>query len=170
MKRFISAIIAILCLVSFTDVYASAKSIQPQLDNSVIQTDCKYIGDGLYIYTELNEYSLSADIPSTLSLSSTKNATLTSTITDSSGTVLVKYVLSASFSYNGSTALCTSSTYSTNVYASGWSFANTSSAKSGNVAYGSFTAVNKVMLITVQTINRNLSISCDKDGNISKSY
>lgn len=175
MKKFISAIIVLLCIFSSTEMNVNAQSYDSkaydlQSVQTVLQRDFDYIGDGLYICTELSQYSPSIYTSPALTVSSSKSATLTSTVTDSSGNVLIKYVLSATFTYNGSSATCTSASYSTNVYSNGWSFSNATSSKSGNTAYGAYTAVNKVLLITVQSISRNLTISCDKDGNISRTY
>lgn len=169
MKKFISAIIALLLFISIPTMGVNAKSDDYKTEKNIIQSSSEYLGDGLYLYIELME-TLPTGQNSILSTTSSKGATLTSTITDSSGNVLAKYVLSASFTYNGSTSTCTSANHNTNAYANGWSFSSATSSKSGNTAYGSYTAVNKYLLITIQTVSGNVSISCDKNGNITKSY
>lgn len=117
--------------------------------------------DGYYatVYVDLQNFN---------ARSSTKTASKTYKISSPSGEVVATYKLTASFSYPyNNTAKCTSASYNTTVNNSNWSFSNCSATKSGNQATGKFTINHSVLGITLDTIERTLTISCDKNGNIS---
>ena len=63
------------------------------------------------------------------------------------GSVVATYTLKGKFSYDGTTATCTSATYSTTTESSLWSFESTTAYPSGAKAVGSFTA--KTFLQTI---------------------
>lgn len=100
--------------------------------------------------------------------SSTKTATKTCNISSNTGEVVATYKLIASFSYPyNDTARCTSTTYSTSVNDSSWSFSDCSADKSGNKATGHFIIKKTFLGITRDTIEKTITITCDKNGNIS---
>ena len=170
MKKVLTSLLTIICCITFATLptYASNIIEKPVVsDVSTITCSSEYLGDGLYLDTELIEYVPESKI-SLMAASSSKSAAMSSKIHDSKGNILAEYTLSATFTYNGSTSSCTSVSHSSSVNANGWSFTSAASSRSGNTASGSFTAVNKVLGITVQTINRSLSITCSADGTISK--
>ena len=78
-----------------------------------------------------------------------------------------KVVLTGSYSYTGSNATCTSSTCNVTIYDSSWYTVSKSSSKSGNTATASATMGEKLLGVTVRQVPVSLSISCDKDGNLS---
>jgi hypothetical protein len=170
LKKVIISFLSIICItLAALPSYAGNVIQKPVVsDVSIVSCSSEYLGNGLYLNTELIEYAPANKI-SIMAASSSKSATLTSKVQDAKGNTLVEYTLSATFTYNGSTSSCTSVSHSSSAIASGWSFSSTSSSRSGNAASGSFTAVNKVLGITVQTIKRGLSITCTSDGTISKS-
>lgn len=98
----------------------------------------------------------------------TKNGLKDVKFTDSDGNVEWKYTLSATFSYvYGSSVSCTSAKYSNNIYDNAWSFSNGSATKSGGTAYGRGHYAKKVLFVTVKNIDIDISITCDKYGNLS---
>ena len=98
----------------------------------------------------------------------TKTGSKDITATDSNGNVEWKYTLSATFSYvYGSSVSCTSSTYKNNIYDSSWTFSNGSATRSGNTAYGKGHYTKKVLFVTTKNYDVDISVSCDKYGNIS---
>ena len=86
---------------------------------------------------------------------------------DSEGALDWKVVLTGSYSYTGSNATCTSSTCNVTIYDSSWYTVSKSSSKSGNTATASATMGEKLLGVTVRQVPVSLSISCDKDGNLS---
>ena len=85
----------------------------------------------------------------------------------SNGVAQWKAVLSGSFTYTGSSATCTKSNCSVTVYNSEWYTISKSAGKSGNTATGSFSMGRKLMGTTVETKDITLTLSCDKNGNLS---
>ena len=75
-------------------------------------------------------------------------------------------VLTGSFSYNGSSATCSSSSVDVTIFDSNWYVISKSASKSGNTASASVTmgcSYDGIMT----TIPANLSLKCDKNGNLS---
>ena len=86
---------------------------------------------------------------------------------NSDNTLAWKASITATFSYNGTTASCTSVSKSTSVYDSAWKCTSSSCSKSGATATGNFTFKRYVLLVPVQTVNKTLTLTCDKNGNVS---
>lgn len=88
--------------------------------------------------------------------------------TNSNGVLEWKYTLTATFSYvAGVSSTCTQASYTQSIYENGWSFSNGSATKSGNVATGKGTFKHKVLFITTKTYNIDISLTCDKYGNVT---
>ena len=85
---------------------------------------------------------------------------------DSSNQILWSYTLYGTFSYNGSTATCTNTDDSYNINNSNWHNDSHGHYGSGNTAYGSVTMKKKVLGITVDTVTKNVSLSCSPDGTL----
>lgn len=85
----------------------------------------------------------------------------------SDGNAKWKAVVSGSFSYTGSRAVCTSSSVDVTIYASSWYTLSKSATKSGNTAKAYVTIGEKQGGVTVTKIPVSLSLSCDKDGKLS---
>lgn len=86
---------------------------------------------------------------------------------DSTGIAQWKVALNGSFTYNGSSATCTSASCSVTIYNSEWYTISKNASKSGNTANGSFSIGRKVLGVTVETKDVTLKLSCDKNGNLS---
>lgn len=73
------------------------------------------------------------------------------------------YVLCAVFTYNGVTSSANSCSYKANIYRQGWDIKSHSEYVSGSTAYGRavFTGPNG------ETRNVSLTLTCDKNGNIT---
>lgn len=76
-------------------------------------------------------------------------------------------VLHGSFTYNGTTAACTSASITYTIYNSNWHFQSKNAWPSGNTANGTLTMDRKFLGITIQTVTKSLTITCDANGNIS---
>lgn len=98
----------------------------------------------------------------------TQTYSKTVTYKDSDGNVDWEYKLTATFSYEyGVSSTCTKVSYTKTINDSGWSFSDGSATKSGNVATGKGTFKYKVLFITTQTRNVNITLTCDKYGNVT---
>lgn len=86
---------------------------------------------------------------------------------DGDGTANWKVTLTGSFTYTGSSASCTSSSVDVTIYNSAWYAISKSASKSGNTASASVTMGEKRGGVTVTKVPVSLSLSCDKNGNLS---
>lgn len=78
-------------------------------------------------------------------------------ITSSNGKLLATFTLSATFTYDGKTASCTKSSYSTKI-------------NDRNISFTSATATGKYSLKiknTGKTLSKTVSLKCSKNGTIS---
>lgn len=154
MRKLISILLVTVLSISFSLPVSASEPL------SAVQTEVEDLGNGLYGITTI-------EVPSG-NARALKNATKTYTLKTESGSVVASFKLTASFTYPTITgATCTSVSHSTTISDSKWSFSEKSSSKSGNTATGSFTANLKSFGITVQTISRTITLTCDKYGNIS---
>ena len=119
-----------------------------------------YLDDGSYFIVEIEEASSRA----TNSKTATKNYTYYNT-----GNVAQwKISLTASFTYDGTSATCTSTSTSYTIYVTSmWAFGSKSSSKSGNTATGRFVMLLKLDGTVPLEVPRNITLSCDKNGNLS---
>lgn len=79
-----------------------------------------------------------------------------------------EFTLTATFSYIvGLSSTCTSASYSKSIEGSGWSFSDGSATKSGSTATGKGTFTKKMLFITTRTDNVNISLTCDKYGEVT---
>lgn len=149
-KRLISMLTLIAMLILFVPTYVSAE----QNNGETI-----YFEDGSYIVTTITEAQSRA--------ATGKSGAKTSTYYGNDGTAHWKATLSGSFTYDGSSATCTSSSCSVTIYNNSWYTLSKSASKSGNSAFGSATMGYKVLGITTNQVTRDISLTCDKDGNLS---
>ena len=75
--------------------------------------------------------------------------------------------LYGTFTYNGSNSSCTNAYTTINLYKSGWSVISENTSHSGNTASTAVILGLKVLGVTLPAANVNLTLSCDKDGNLS---
>lgn len=78
-----------------------------------------------------------------------------------------KITLTGSFTYTGTGSTCTASSCNVTIYNSVWSVASKSATRSGNTAYGSARMVKKYLGAITFDKTYNLSLTCDKNGNVS---
>ena len=86
---------------------------------------------------------------------------------DSNGNLCWKVILSASFTYTGSSATCTSANCSVVCYSSDWYVISKGSGKSGSTASASATMGEMEGGVTVRRVTAYLTIQCDGNGNLS---
>ena len=86
---------------------------------------------------------------------------------NSSGTILWTATVTGTFTYNGSTSSCTSASYSTQVNNSTWSEQSGNAYPSGNTAIADVVMMRKLLFIVVETVPVTVSLTCDKNGNLS---
>ena len=155
-------ILSILLTVSFP-IFASEDS------SNLVQSD----GSTVITYSDGSTLTISAvqiddNNMSLCATSKTRIAERTATYNNSNGELEWKYVLKGTFSYvEGVSVTCTNASYTQNIYASNWKFSDGSATKSGNVAYGKGKYVLKFLLFPTKTCNIDISLTCDKNGNVT---
>lgn len=133
-------------------------------ENTNIQT-VEYYEDGSYLITTLTQnYIVGIGL---LSTRSSKTETKKGHYYDSNGAIVWTASITASFTYNGTTASCTTVSKSQTIYNNSWKCTSSSCYKSGATATGDFTFKHYVLGIPNKTINRTLTLTCDKNGNIT---
>ena len=109
-----------------------------------------------------------ADPDSTKGTLTVITRSIDATYRDSDGDLEWKYTLTGTFSYTyGVSSTCTSATYSQNIYQGSWEFSDGAATASGNQAHGTGTYKQKLLFITIRTVNVNLLLTCDKYGVVS---
>lgn len=150
MKRILALLIA-LCLIATVPLTTSATS---STDDSVI-----YLDDGSYIVVTVSSFDTRA--------SGSKTGSKSYNFYNSNDELEWKAVLSGTFTYNGTSATCTSSSCNITVYDTSWYEVSKTATRSGNTAYATFTMGRKVLGITVSKKDYSLTLSCDANGILS---
>lgn len=156
MKKLYTLIACIMIIIIFIPTSIKASIIEPTTN---IKKETIYV-DGQYtisIYTIVEQEDISL-----CGTTSSKSVSKVYKIENIFGSVVATYTLHGKFTYDGTTATCTSATYSTSTDSSLWSFESATAYKSGAKAIGSFTANS-----FLQTISETVTISCSKTGVIS---
>lgn len=121
----------------------------------------EYYNDGYYgIMTPKDEKIIPGS-------TNTKEKTKEFTLYDSDGTKQWSVSITASFTYNGTTATCTDVSKSITVNDSSWKCKGASCSKTGDTAVGDFTMNRYVFLKLDQSLSPGFTLTCDKDGNIT---
>ena len=130
----------------------------------LISSETIYFDDGTYIVNEVLEERLEVVFyNNSYSKSGIRNVTKYD-----GNNVVWNYKLSANYMIEeGISSSCINSSYSTDIYYSGWSFGDGETYYFENVAYGVGTFYYKVLFITINTEKIDITLSCDCYGNLS---
>lgn len=150
MKRLLSFLLILTMLLCVFPVHGSA--VEKKLETV-------YFDDGSYMTVEIITRGTRA--------SGSTSGSKPYTYYDSTGSAQWKATISGSFTYNGSSATCTSSSVDVTIYDSAWYTISKSASKSGNAASASVTMGEKRGGVTVNRVPVSLSLSCDRTGNLS---
>lgn len=118
-----------------------------------------YFEDGSYLVVELITMDIRSD--------STKTSTKNYTYYEGDNTVQWRGTLSATFTYNGTSATCTVSVCTVSITNGNWYTISKSSSKSGNTAYGYLTMGRKFAGVTVEEKSVTMKMACSPTGVIS---
>ncbi|MEE0928970.1 MAG: hypothetical protein UIG59_07230 [Acutalibacteraceae bacterium] len=131
----------------------------------VVSTTTAYLDDGTII-----EIIIYEEFQNVMPISNTytKTGIKTYNCKNSDGTVLWWFKLSGQFDVNeGVSSVCTSSWYSHSILNNNWSLKSASTSESSNKAMAEATFIRKVLFITAETKDISLTLTCDKNGNLS---
>lgn len=124
-----------------------------------------YYDDGSYL-TVSPAYDVTAVVER--GTASTAAAHKDATYTNSDGELEWKYTLYGTFSFTyGVSATCTNASYSQTIYSGGWTFSNGNATASGATARGVGHYEKKFLFITIQTVDVDITLVCDKYGNVT---
>ena len=156
MKKFCTLITCLMVIILFIPTTAQASVIEPitNIEQEIIYADGQYT---ISVTTIIEQENISI-----FATTSSKSVSKVYKIENIFGNTVATYTLNGKFTYDGTTATCTSATYSTSTDSSLWSFESATASKSGAKAIGNFTA--KTLL---QTVSDTITISCSKTGVIS---
>ena len=143
-------------------VFSSITITQAATPNQLIAKEISYLNDGSYFETFIYENS-----GVETRANKTKTGTKTTTYNDADGKVLWYVSVTGSFTYTGSSSKCTSASVKAESYNSYWKISNRYSSYSGNKARGKATAKLYYGPLPAATINEEVVLSCDSNGNLS---
>lgn len=123
------------------------------VDCSVVQ-----VNENFYMETIIYEKNVTR---------STKSGTKTVNYRNAAGTIVWSVSVHGNFTYNGNTSSCTSSTVSTTCPSNVWKIISKSSSKSNNTAIGRATAKLYSNGIPIQTLSREVRLSCSSSVKLS---
>lgn len=153
-KIFTSLVIAVSLIFVNLNIPFNAMA---ELDSPVSYYE--YYDNGYYAIITINvDYSNASK--STISGSKTYD------YKDSSNQLLWSYTVYGTYSYNGYSAACTYDDDSYDINNTSWHIDSHSHYRSGNTAYGTVTMKKKVLGITVDTVTKDVNLSCSPDGTL----
>lgn len=152
MKRLFSLLTVILICISIAPTYVFAHSPANPVETIFLE-------DGMYITVEISETATRA--------ASTKNGSKTYTGRASNGDELWRAVLSGTFTYNGTSATCITSSCTVSITDTDWYEISKTTGRSGNSAIAYLKMGRKFLGITVEEKSYDLILTCDPNGNLS---
>ena len=162
MKSKRSIVFLVLCAVMFA---ALTQPVFAETSDTTVPSDellfrrVETMQNGWTVITETR--LLSQSIAATRS---TKTTSTTTTVTHNGATIGI-FTIQATFQYNGSTVSVISKSVTRADTYDGWSYTQTSFTSSG----GTVTLNGKLTKLVVFTHNFSMSLTCDKNGNVSAS-
>lgn len=153
MKRIVVAIILLPVLLSTILLNAFAVEFPPEADSHI------YLENGDYIRIEVS----SIDTRET----SRKVGNKTYIYYNSNDEELWRATLTGSFTYTGTSAVCTSSSCSVNISDSHWSVESKAADRSGNAAIAKLIMKRSQLGVTIERAEVNMRLTCDENGNLS---
>lgn len=151
MKKFYALLIAVILFFGQQPTFVLANNRSEKI------VEREYFLDGSFLETRISE----------VQNRSNKSGVKTVTYKDSSGNDMWYVKVHGAFSYNGNSATCTSSSVTAKSYSSIWKISNKSASKSKNSATATATAKQYLNGILVRSITETVTLSCDKNGNLS---
>lgn len=164
MKRILSfLLVSALCLCFVVPSFA-AETVPQQNNKTIVSVSEKDLGNGFTMRTVISIPKTGKSIHSNTS-TQTKTASATSTVRHD-GTWVGSITLTANFGYNRSSAWVNRMSTSHRI-ASGWTYKNERTWKSGGTANMSASMSKKLGFIPITTVDPSVSITCSPTGQIS---
>lgn len=152
MRRIVSLFLSFVLILGILPIVADATE-ERERQNTIT------FDDGSYIEIYVNDISVRG--------TNTKNGSKTYYYYDASDNLEWQARLSASFTYDGTISNCTSASCTVTVYESKWYEISNYTNHSGNTATTFLTMGKKLLGVTVSKPEYTITLTCDKDGNLS---
>lgn len=123
------------------------------------ESDTIFFDDGSYIVVRVEDVSARA--------TNVRSGNKYLTYYDGSDNVEWEAKLTGSFTYNGTSATCTSASCTVTIYENAWYEISNTTTRSGNTATTQLTMGEKFLGITISKPQYTITLTCDKDGNLS---
>lgn len=160
MKKFLAIIFTTVILVCsiIPVVHADSNTMNYLYETS---SYTEYFEDGSYTVTTIKQS------PTGRSTTYTKVGEKHVDLYNSSDVLQWSYTLIGTFYVNeGVSVVCTESTYSSTIYENSWSLTAHDNSYSNNIAHGTATYKKKVLFVTTNVRDVDVSIGCDIYGNV----
>lgn len=160
MKRSICWILTVLLTLSAFSISASAENGVKMVP---VTETTEYLSDGSYIRISVWEEPVLSRAGSYQ-----KNGSKSYVLHNASGEPQWEFTLKGIFTVDpGVSSVCTSATYSYDIYNTNWIYNRATSYYTGNQAIGEAEFIRKLLGITVERETCTLTLTCDKNGNLS---
>lgn len=156
-KHIISVVLIISILLSGITAFSKGAS----------KTELLPVSEINHIYTLEDGSKIIEMNPVTVSLRSGKTGTKAYYYINNNGITEWDAEITGTFTYNGTTSYCTSSSCTTTVYSGNWHEAVNNASYAGYSAFASVTMELRFLFIVVKTQNLSLTLTCDANGNLS---
>lgn len=147
------------CLIAPASVGVASQTQEARIVSDYIE----YLEDGSYFHIVITE-TVDTSSRSTYTKSGEKSVTYR----DENGVGKFTFTLYGTFQFiPGSSAACTSSSYSVNIYDAAWENTAASATTSGNHALGDATFKEKALFITTNIQDVHVTLTCTAYGTLS---
>lgn len=127
------------------------------------RSDIEYLEDGSYIVTEItvgnSDFSVAA--------ANTKSGSKTIKHYGSNNELQWTATIKGTFSYTGSTAMCTASSITYSILDDSWKITSATASKTMNKAVGNVTAKHYFLGIPIKTVEETITLICSASGVLS---
>lgn len=146
----------------FTVFLALSILLMPITANaSETNTNIEYIGDGIYLETYIEDTEISTFAANTITKTKVGN------YKNDAGTLLYTIKVTGTFTYNGTTSTCTSSSVTATTYVSDWKVISKSASKSGNKATATAIFSQYLNGHLIQSKMPTITLTCSATGVLS---
>lgn len=148
-----------MCLLLLTGFVLNASAFTEASDYTV-----EYFSDGSYAVVEIRE----VDSIATRGSVTTKVAAKDYKVYNGNGSIMYIFTVTGTFEINrGVSSKCTKAVPSVTIYDNNWREISKSAWPKGNQAIGTATLKRYMLGIPVRTDTPNVTLTCDKNGNLS---
>ncbi len=161
LKKILRILLVTSCFSLLFGSFVFASSDNPDTQKPTEVEIVYFDGETYYLETFISDVGI--DQKSINPTRGTITRTKTSHLYNSAGVIMISVSVTGTFTYNGSTAVCTSCSGSSTSYNSAWVITDYYTSCSGNSATNYTTAVQA----NKYTWHKNVTITCSANGTIS---